>query len=253
MNKPIRRQPDDRPGRVHKGVFLPGRPATGVLHVEEQHGGDEPSFKLSRPRYSAARRTVSFKARRLNGKRLSPGAAGAAEIARTPSRPGTRSQTRSSLTFGRSSLTVNSRPTVVPAPADGNRCEAFLENRAGAVPDVVFSATAFSAWDTDSWIEYPPQDNHAPPPPGVDQFGGVAPGYDGQWSSQGGNLRGCHNEATFGLTQNGDKSPGSFTIQVSRPWGQLPSSTCEVSDPVYKFKCTRDDRNGNIIWLIESA
>ena len=92
--------------RVHKGVFLPGRPATGVLHVAGHRGGDEPSFRLSRPRYNAARRTVSFKARRLDSKRLPAGAAGTAAIART------RSVSAASSKFGPASLTVTSHPTV---------------------------------------------------------------------------------------------------------------------------------------------
>jgi hypothetical protein len=228
--------------RVHKGVFLPGRPATGVLHVEGHRGGDEPSFKLSRPRYNAARRTVSFKARRLDSKRLAPGAAGAAGIARTRSLFGTSSQTGPSVEFGPSSLTVNSLPTVAPDWPAGNTCEAWILNNTAAVPDVVLTATAYSAWDTDTWIVNPPL--------GV-VTNKLDPHSQGQWISQGGNLRGCHNEVTFGLRQNGDTSPGSLTIEVTWPWGQLPSSTCDVSDPVYKFKCTRADANGNIIWSIE--
>ena len=39
--------------------------ATGTLHVAGHRGGDELTFKLSRPRYNAARRTVSYKIRRL--------------------------------------------------------------------------------------------------------------------------------------------------------------------------------------------
>ena len=47
--------------RLHRRVFLPGRPATATLHVAGHRGGDEPTFRLSRPRYKAARQTVSYR------------------------------------------------------------------------------------------------------------------------------------------------------------------------------------------------
>ena len=230
--------------RVHKGVFLPGRPATGVLHVAGHRGGDEPTFELSRPRYDAARRTVSFKARRLAGKRLPSGAVGTAGIAWTRSRYGTSSQTGPSVEFGPSSLTINSHPTLAPDWPAGNLCEAWIQNNTSADPDITLTATDWSAWDTDTWTVTPPN---------AVVTDKLDPHSQGQWSSQGGNLRGCHNEVTFGLRQNGDTSPGSIIIEVTWPWGQLPSTTCVVSDPVYKFKCARADANGNIIWSIEPS
>jgi hypothetical protein len=139
--------------RVHKGVFLPGRPATAVLHVAGHRGGDEPSFRLSRPRYNAARRTVSFKARRLDSKRLPAAAAGTAGIARTRSLFGTSSQTGRSSGLGPSSLTVTSHPTVAPAPAYGNTCEATIFNNLPGTPapsGLTLSARSWSAWDTDT-------------------------------------------------------------------------------------------------------
>jgi hypothetical protein len=39
---------------------------TGVLHVAGYHGGDEPTFRLSQPRYSPSRQTVSYTVQRLN-------------------------------------------------------------------------------------------------------------------------------------------------------------------------------------------
>ena len=59
--------------RVHRRLFVPGIPyATGLLHVAGHRGGDEPVFRLSRPRYSAARRTVSYRARRIRRRGGSP-------------------------------------------------------------------------------------------------------------------------------------------------------------------------------------
>jgi hypothetical protein len=52
--------------RLHRMLFSPGGPpAIGTLHVAGHRGGDELTFKLRRPRYSPARRTVSYTAKRL--------------------------------------------------------------------------------------------------------------------------------------------------------------------------------------------
>jgi hypothetical protein len=69
--------------RLHRMLFSP-KPttATGTLHVAGHHGGDELTFKLSRPRYNAARRTVSYKIKRLGNGRLPGRAAQAAGAAR---------------------------------------------------------------------------------------------------------------------------------------------------------------------------
>jgi hypothetical protein len=47
--------------RLHRRSFLPGTPpATGTLPVAGHSGGDEPTFRLIRPRYNASRQTVSY-------------------------------------------------------------------------------------------------------------------------------------------------------------------------------------------------
>jgi hypothetical protein len=62
--------------RLHRRLFSSGRPAAvGTLHVAGHRGGDEPTFKLTRPRYNRARRTVSYKVTRL-GKGRFPGRRG---------------------------------------------------------------------------------------------------------------------------------------------------------------------------------
>jgi hypothetical protein len=46
--------------RLHRMLFAPAKSAvTGALHVAGHRGGEEPTFKLSRPRHSAAHSTVS--------------------------------------------------------------------------------------------------------------------------------------------------------------------------------------------------
>jgi hypothetical protein len=57
--------------RLHRMLFsAKTATATGILHVAGHRGGDELTFKLSRPRYNAARRTVSYKIERLGAGRL---------------------------------------------------------------------------------------------------------------------------------------------------------------------------------------
>jgi hypothetical protein len=57
--------------RLHRMLFsAKTATATGTLHVAGHRGGDELTFKLSRPRYNAARRTVSYKIKRLGDGRL---------------------------------------------------------------------------------------------------------------------------------------------------------------------------------------
>ena len=57
--------------RLHRMLFSAKyATATGTLHVAGHRGGDELTFKLSRPRYNAARRTVSYKIKRLGDGRL---------------------------------------------------------------------------------------------------------------------------------------------------------------------------------------
>jgi hypothetical protein len=61
--------------RMHRMLFRRESPAaTGILHVVGHHGGDELTFKLSRPRYNRERRTVSYKVMRMRGGLPSRGA-----------------------------------------------------------------------------------------------------------------------------------------------------------------------------------
>ena len=65
--------------RLHRTLFsAKTATATGTLHVAGHRGGDELTFKLSRPRYNAARRTVRYKIKRLGDGRLPSRAAQAA-------------------------------------------------------------------------------------------------------------------------------------------------------------------------------
>jgi hypothetical protein len=70
--------------RLHRRLFSGGKPAAiGALHVAGHRGGDELTFKLTKPRYNRARRTVSYKVKRLaNGGLPGRAAAQAAAAAR---------------------------------------------------------------------------------------------------------------------------------------------------------------------------
>jgi len=68
--------------RMHRLLFTSDRPsATGVLHVAGHHGGDELTFKLTRPRYNASRGTVSYQVKQINDGRLPSRAGRAAQDA----------------------------------------------------------------------------------------------------------------------------------------------------------------------------
>lgn len=57
--------------RMHRLLFSSGTPAaSGTLHVAGDHGGDELTFRLTRPRYNAARGTVSYAVKQSNHGRL---------------------------------------------------------------------------------------------------------------------------------------------------------------------------------------
>lgn len=89
--------------RLHRILFSPKTPpAAGTLHVAGHHGGDELTLKLSRPRYNAARSTVSYKVTRLGKGRLPRRAVQAAGAPRP---------------FGAASLSILGTPRVMGTPS----------------------------------------------------------------------------------------------------------------------------------------
>ena len=202
--------------RLQRRLFLPGLPATGTLHVAGHRGGDEPSFKLTKPRYNAARHSVSYKAKPLDHKRLPSGAAGAAGI-------------RAARHFGAASLLIVPHQRLGSGNDGGNECEMILMNRIENI-DGVQLGTA-SKWDTDDWAP-------APPTWGIPYFGMA------DWLSDGGLARGCSNTTTWNIT-GGDT--GTFTFSVTWNWGDSgPSHSCTSSNP--KYTCVEADQSGTIIY-----
>jgi hypothetical protein len=94
--------------RLHRRMFRRATPAaTGTLHVAGHHGGDEPTFRLSKPRYNRARRTVSYRTKPLDRSAF-VGAAGAARR------------------FGAASLSIKGAPQAIGG--DVLVCETTLTN-----------------------------------------------------------------------------------------------------------------------------
>ena len=98
--------------KLHR-VIRPGKPATGTLHVAGHRGGDEPTFRLSRPRYNRARRTVSYSAKPLDNHRLPGRAARAAGAARR---------------FGAASLSIVPHPALMGGASGGYTCKTSIQN-----------------------------------------------------------------------------------------------------------------------------
>ena len=98
--------------RLHRRLIRPGKPATGILHIAGQRGGQELAFRLSRPRYNAARHTVAYRAKPV-AKRRAARAAGF----RRPRR------------FGAASLSIIPHPTLMGTSAQGGAtCTATIIN-----------------------------------------------------------------------------------------------------------------------------
>jgi hypothetical protein len=202
--------------RLHRRLFLPGLPATGTLHVAGYRGGDEPSFRLSKPRRNAARHTVSYKAKRLDNKPLPGGAAPVAGGFRPPRR------------FGAASLSIVPHPRLIGGPYGGNDCYATVNSPSESPLNLVSS----SNWNTDSW---------------VDQPYGIGPHSGEGVRSLGGLDRGCHWEAVWSV----DNPAATISMEVTWAWGQYPPTTgCSSTNP-QAVPCIRSDQaSGEFGWQI---
>ncbi len=127
--------------RLHRRVFLPGKPAIGMLHVAGSHGGREPSFRLSKPRYAASRRTVSYKAKPLH---ITP-------VSSAPARASSAAPRR----FGAASLSILPHPTLASGDNGGHDCELLLQYPLNS-QDGALDLTSRDKWDTDTWGAEPP-------------------------------------------------------------------------------------------------
>jgi hypothetical protein len=120
--------------RLHRRVFLPGKPPTGMLHIAGRD--DDLTFKLSRPRYNPRRQTVSYAAKPLPGTPLSDGVAH-----------------RAPLQFGDASLTVLPHPALAVGDNGGHDCIMMADTDLGGENLTLQSS---SNWNTDTWPSSPP-------------------------------------------------------------------------------------------------
>jgi hypothetical protein len=224
--------------RAHRRLFSPETPATGTLHIAGQRGGQELALRLSKPHYSAARRTVSYRA-----KPLAKRTAAASAAATAPRR------------FGAASLSVVPHHSLGgTSRAGGNNC------RAGYINDTWYGMTYVSSdkWDTDTW-EFDSNlvsgfvagsTNLLVPvePPGL-QFDGT------EWESDGGLWRGCANHTSWTFVTDPDNPdmsgipPADITIDFNLEWDwtQLPSFSCASSDPRFTCALERKSQRWHVI------
>ena len=183
-------------------LIVPGKPATGTLHVTGDRGGDELAFGLSRPRYNRSRRTVSYRAEPLNNHGL----------------PGQRARAATaSGQFGAASLSIVPDPSLTGGAGGGSSCLTFVENDANDT----FTVTSSSLGADQSWtdIGYPTAD------PNGRFIGGMMGDQVTSWESEGNAPGdGCSNTVTLGDNQN-----RTITITTSETWGGSISGTCDVS------------------------
>jgi hypothetical protein len=214
--------------RLHRRLFSDAtRPATGTLHIAGHRGGDELAFRLRRPRYDGARDTVSYRVRRI-GKRARSG------------RNVRSSQSSSARQFGAASLSIVGHPRVMGGDNGGNDCPTGVVNQTG----YGLQPISASKWDTDTWSPAPDPDR------AVSSTGG---GQSETYESDGGFLRGCSNNVVWDLVLD-PKDParhippdGTFTVNVTQGWSQVPSRTCVSSNPQFVCQAAGDN------WVIRPS
>lgn len=218
-----------RIARVHRRLFLPGKPATGTLHIAGQRGGQEPTFRLSKPRYNASRGTVSYRAKRLSKRPVGAAAAGAAQR------------------FGAASLSVVPHPAVASGDNGGNDCMTGFQNNTNFGVQAVSSAK----WDTDTW--------ETNPSPGEIVNAGRRTNNDyGFQESDGGLWRGCANNTHWTLVVDPTSAshaspPAGVTMEVGMEWdwgSDGPSFSCTVSNP--RFTCVRELSSSPVFSLADT-
>jgi hypothetical protein len=217
------RSPVVRVKTMHRRLFSPRTPATGTLHVDGHHGGDEPTFRLSRPRYNAARRTVAYRAKPLNNKPL-PRAA--ATVRR----------------FGAASLTIAPHAAVMGGDYGGNDCyNQFINETGYGMQFQSANKQPGDTWDEDS----PPVQGLVISDTTNDQ--GHLDGLDSWgWESDGALWSGCANDTVWALIVDPDDPQGhvpppNVTIGffLSWPWTYGPSFGCRIQNNP-GFTCTQD-------------
>jgi hypothetical protein len=175
--------------RLHRRLIVPGKPATGTLHIAGQRGGRELAFRLSRARYNPARHTVAYRAKPLAGRR----AARAAGF-RRPRR------------FGAASLSIIPHPTLMDSSDPSvTSCGVTLINNTnlgGNAGEALRPALGdFRLWDDNKW---------SPPYPEED----LLPGQSSTWGSETDAGNDCGNFAAFFFSGSRDGKDIGFLVDL---------------------------------------
>jgi hypothetical protein len=213
--------------RLHRRLFLPGLAATGTLHVAGQRGGRDPRFKLSKPRYKAARHTVSYRAKPL-AKRRAGRAAGISALRH----------------FGAAKLSIVPHQRLGSGDNGGNDCQITITQNLGGGSSATYDQQASSLWPTDNWDPEPTSNP-------VYQDG------TNEWESDGGLGRGCHNHVVWNIqppsgTPPGEgPGPGTFTFDITWNWGDPgPTYSCTAAGPA--LDCDNQTNAGTIMYELDS-
>jgi hypothetical protein len=218
------------PGWPGSNTRLPA--PTALLYV-----GQRPrrvaGLRLSQPRYSPARRTLSYRVTRLTGAatravRAGTDAAGHAAQQSVPSQ------------FGPASLSI----AALGSPDDVFHCTTTVENDT----DYTIEATASGLWPNDTWNPGIPVNYLSLPDSPSDTL---------VYGSDGGFMRGCGNSSVWTIV---DGPPGvrgvTFSFYTTIPYNSSgvpplqPPGTCTPSAP--NFKCVFD-QGGLNYWYLQAA
>jgi hypothetical protein len=210
--------------RLHRRLFPSGTPAaTGVLHIAGRLGRAV-ALRLTRPRYSASRHRVSYRAMPLSkGRRR-----GRVALAPVPRR------------FGAASLSILGAPAVLGGTSGGHDCSAGFLNHTLYDVETVSS----SKLKTDIWSP------EVRPGTLIEALTGTA-----DWGSSGGPLLGCSNSTVWEFAANSaqpNPPSGTFTITTTYPWTGPFSNTCTSSNPQYTCRAGASNP-GQVLWEIRPS
>ena len=209
--------------RLHRRVFLPGKPATG--HAAHRGRARRPGADLQADQAALCRGAPD---RQLQGRaarwRVASGGVARAAALTAPAE------------FGAASLSILPHPSL-GSGSGGRACEVQIEN-AGSPHSERLNRQSFSKWDTDDWID---GEN---PPWQIDANRATTVG------SMGGLFRGCGNETVW-QASTWDGKVATLTVDVSWQWRDpAPTTSCTSTDPSF-YQCVRSDTT-IIRWILQA-
>ena len=138
------------------------------------------------------------------------------------------------LTFDAASQTAT--PVASAAGLDGRHCETLVS--VGSRTEL--RLVSASRWETDSWADRPPA-----------QIGGPGARPVAKWSTQGGLLRGCHNDARYDWYEVGKAGRrGSIDFSISYHWDGTFTFSCTASGE--SLPCRGGGHRGTVSFQVHS-